>query len=175
MARFRLSRLTLLSRIILFVIAFGAVLLLELGIGHFPFTVFPLFFGGSHYGAFFVSLRREEMLFYYALSLEIGTGVRYLLLSLEQQEARSALKEKNQILDYSASHDSLTGLYNRPGLLSHVYAFIRQSGENAHFAAVMADLDHLKQINDTFGHNSSTVVSTSTAELSFMVVDFFRF
>ena len=35
MARFRFSRLTLLSRIILFVIAFGAMLLLELGIGHY--------------------------------------------------------------------------------------------------------------------------------------------
>ena len=35
MARFRLSRLTLFSRIILFVIAFGAVMLLELGIGHY--------------------------------------------------------------------------------------------------------------------------------------------
>lgn len=35
MARFRLSRLTMLSRIILFVISFGAVLLLELGVGHY--------------------------------------------------------------------------------------------------------------------------------------------
>ena len=133
--------------------------------GDAPLTVFPLFFGHTHYGVFIVSLRQEEMLFCYALSLEIGTGLRYLFLSLEQQENRAALEEKNQILDYSASHDSLTGLYNRPGLLSQVYPFLRRHGAESRFVSVMADLDHLKQINDTFGHNMGDVAIRAAADV----------
>lgn len=133
--------------------------------GNAPMTVFPLFFGRTHYGAFFVSLRQEEMLFCYALSLEIGTGLRYLVLSLEQQEDRAALEEKNQILDYSASHDSLTGLYNRAGLMEKIYAFIHTHGKESRFVAVMADLDHLKQINDTFGHSMGDAALRAAANI----------
>ena len=133
--------------------------------GEDPLTVFPLFFGQIHYGAIVTSLKKDDILFCYALSLEIGTGLRYLFLSLEQQENRISLMEKNQILDYSASHDSLTGLYNRPGVLSKIYTLVHaQKGESS-FVAVMADLDHLKQINDTFGHDMGDVAIKAAADL----------
>ena len=115
---------------------------------------FPLFFGSTHYGVFMVELEQEDMLFYYTLSLEIGTAMRYLVLALAQQRDRDSLDEKNQILKFSASHDNLTGLYNRAGLINQIFDLLREYGPGTSCALVMADLDHLKQINDTFGHSS---------------------
>ena len=115
---------------------------------------FPLFFGSIHYGAFMVALEREDMPFYYTLSLEIGTAMRYLALSLARQEDRDALEEKNQILKFSASHDILTGLYNRAGLMNQIFDLLHEHGSGTPCALVVADLDHLKQINDTFGHSA---------------------
>lgn len=126
---------------------------------------FPLFYGDVHYGALFVELDRDEMMFYYTLSLEIGTGIRYLIMELEQQETHRALEEQNQILDFSASHDVLTGYYNRAGIMKKAFTFIRESGDTDSFMAVMADLDHLKQINDTFGHDEGDAAIRAAADM----------
>ena len=121
---------------------------------HLLTAFFPLFFGSTHYGVFMVELEREDMLFYYTLSLEIGTAMRYLVLALAQQRDRDALDEKNQILKFSASHDNLTGLYNRTGLINQAFELLRIYGPGTPCVLIMADLDHLKQINDTFGHSA---------------------
>ena len=55
------------------------------------------------------------------------------------------------MLQYTSTHDALTGLRNRFGILDEVPAYIKATkGEK--LIALMADLDHLKEINDTFGH-----------------------
>lgn len=128
-------------------------------------AVFPLFYGSDHYGVFVVRLTLDDMLGFYTVSLQIGTGLKYLFMALDEQEARAALEEKNQILDFSASHDNLTGLYNRVGVANHVYDFIRAKGQRGRYVAVMADLDHLKQINDTFGHSMGDHAIKKAAEI----------
>ena len=130
-----------------------------------PAAVFPLFYGNIHYGVFIAQFPEKERLFYYALSLELGTGLRYLYMALEEQEIRAALEEKNHILDFSASHDALTGLYNRAGVLNEIYAYIHANDPAARYVAVMADLDHLKEINDTFGHSGGDEAIRIAAEL----------
>ena len=94
------------------------------------------------------------MLFYYTISLEIGSGLRYLYLALDQKKTLRTLREKNQILDYTASHDTLTGYLNRAGVMTEAFSYMRKYKIGERFVAVMGDLDHLKQINDTFGHDS---------------------
>lgn len=138
--------------------------------GSRPTAIFPLFYGPVHYGVMAVSLTHESMLLHYALSLEIGTGLRYLFMALDQQEARRDLEEKNKILDYSASHDALTGLYNRVGAMNQIYTFVHTHGKDARFVAVMADLDHLKQINDTFGHDAGDVAIQSATRMLHMTL-----
>ena len=130
-----------------------------------PTAIFPLFYGNVHYGVLAVSLTHESMLFHYALSLEIGTGLRYLYVALDQQDARKAIEEQNRILDYSATHDALTGLFNRVGVMKEIYAFVNRSGKDSTFVAVMADLDHLKQINDSFGHDAGDTAIKAAAKL----------
>lgn len=136
----------------------------EIGQGHAA-TVFPLFYGNQHYGVFIAAFPERERLFYYTLSLELGTGLRYLYMALAEHEARAALEEKNHILDFSASHDALTGLYNRVGVMNEVYSSVRAGGKKGRYVAVMADLDHLKEINDTFGHSGGDAAIRRAAEL----------
>ncbi len=117
-------------------------------------ATFLLFYGEYQYGIFCVELSPEQMLFYYTISLEIGSGLRYLYLALDQKKTLRTLREKNQILDYTASHDPLTGYLNRAGVMTEAFSYMRNYKTGEKFIAVMGDLDHLKQINDTFGHDS---------------------
>ena len=56
------------------------------------------------------------------------------------------------IQNHTMNTDYLTGVYNRKRLESYLRAKIKLSSENATFSAIMLDLDGLKSINDTFGH-----------------------
>lgn len=51
-------------------------------------------------------------------------------------------------LNYKASHDELTGVYNRAG-----YEIIKNSVETATTAMMIIDADKFKAINDTYGHD----------------------
>ncbi len=64
-------------------------------------------------------------------------------------------KRVENLLAFQATTDALTRCYNRLAILDH----LQQSLENCHaeqtdthFAVVMIDLDHFKQINDRWGH-----------------------
>ena len=128
---------------------------------------FLLFHGKTQYGVLSVEISLNDVMFYETLSLEIGSALYFLYLALEQQEMSRALEEKNQILDYSASHDELTGILNRAGVLSSIIDFMHEHDKNnsREFAIVMADLDHLKQINDGFGHPEGDYAICAAAEI----------
>jgi diguanylate cyclase (GGDEF)-like protein len=54
-----------------------------------------------------------------------------------------------------AHRDSLTGLPNRRALLARVAAMLEPEGQSDHqVVAMFLDVDHLKRINDTYGHAS---------------------
>ncbi|WP_415033412.1 EAL domain-containing protein [Azonexus sp.] len=65
----------------------------------------------------------------------------------------SGLKASEAKLEHMAHHDALTGLGNR--LLLHIrleHALSRAQREGKGLALLMLDLDHFKDINDSFGH-----------------------
>ncbi len=123
--------------------------------GSVHMTDFILFHGRDQYGIWSAEIDIDDAVFYEMLSLEIGSALYFLRISLEEQKLRRDLEVKNEILDYTARHDQLTGELNRTGVMSRIVEFIsekRSKGECC-FLVIMADLDHLKQINDNFGHN----------------------
>ena len=64
-------------------------------------------------------------------------------------------KENIDIITNNSRRDFLTGLYNRRYFhedMSKYMEQITQTGEQ--FAVAMIDIDHFKNINDTYGHNS---------------------
>ena len=117
------------------------------------FTDFVLYFQELEYGVLIADIEPAQLLHFYSLSLEIGSGLRYLQLYSDREAVNRALEEKNQILNYVASHDDLTNLYNRAGIMNELMRYVRSFPKQEDFLLVMADLDHLKQINDTFGHS----------------------
>lgn len=76
----------------------------------------------------------------------MGAGFGFVLASFE----RAAIQ-----MERLASHDGLTGCVNRSStddLLAHLLERGRREGSPVSFA--MLDLDHFKQINDQYGHQS---------------------
>ena len=62
-----------------------------------------------------------------------------------------------------ARTDELTGLYNRAGLVSARESLTAEKARPV--TVIMADLDHLKQINDTFGHQEGDRALRAVADI----------
>ena len=62
-------------------------------------------------------------------------------------------------LNFKASHDELTGAYNRAG-----YEIIKNSVEMATTALMIIDADKFKEINDTYGHDVGDKVLKRVAD-----------
>jgi diguanylate cyclase (GGDEF)-like protein len=66
----------------------------------------------------------------------------------------------------AASHDPLTGLLNRRGFQEHAdREMARARRYDVSLAIVVADLDHFKALNDTFGHHSGDAALVAFAAL----------
>ena len=78
------------------------------------------------------------------------------------RQAQKKLAKANTRLSHLADHDSLTGLYNRRAserILSTVLVDARESGETV--SVILADIDHFKKYNDSFGHPAGDEFSST--------------
>ena len=78
-------------------------------------------------------------------------------------------KEANEKLSHEASHDALTGLFNRGA-----YDMLMESVDTKHMALILIDVDYFKSVNDTYGHAVGDRVLKRVADLmksSFRSVD----
>jgi diguanylate cyclase (GGDEF)-like protein len=94
-------------------------------------------------------------------SHELLARMRVGLRILTLQNSLFAAQER---LRFQATHDYLTGLWNRGALLE----LIRGALERAHrsqatVALLMMDIDHFKQVNDDFGHRIGDAVLNQVA------------
>lgn len=80
------------------------------------------------------------------LKARIRVGLRLLELEDNLVQAREAMR-------FKATHDPLTGLWNRGAILEALDKEVwRARRERSSLGILIADLDHFKSVNDTHGH-----------------------
>jgi len=80
------------------------------------------------------------------LRARLHTGCR--ILSLEEE----LVKARDEML-YKATHDALTGIWNRASILSQLKGTLERSvRDKSSVSVLLCDVDHFKQVNDNHGH-----------------------
>jgi diguanylate cyclase (GGDEF)-like protein len=86
-----------------------------------------------------------------------GTAI---LVSFSDITAEQVARER---LTHRATHDALTGLPNRAAVLNQISDSLRAQGDQRLGAVLFIDLDNLKAINDSLGHDSGDELLQSVA------------
>lgn len=120
--------------------------------------IFCLFSGEIQYGILAAEIDPSNIILFYLVSRQIGNMLRLFQLSKEQRTMQRKLEqlvqeiqEKNEVLNFISESDPLTGCMNRRGFMETAVKFNREH-EGTEALLLFADLDHLKEVNDVFGH-----------------------
>ncbi|HVZ71396.1 MAG TPA: diguanylate cyclase [Polyangia bacterium] len=100
----------------------------------------------------------------------LGKPLDYSELELRLRNARrildleSRLRASRDAFEYQATHDALTGAFNRNAVLGTLRDELsRHQRGMAAPAVILADLDHFKSVNDRFGHGAGDTVLREAA------------
>lgn len=100
------------------------------------------------------------------LNARIYASLRTKALQDELKSKNTQLEELLARVEYMAITDVLTGLYNRRRLhLVLAKEFERSKRYASPFAMILMDLDHFKNINDTYGHLAGDMVLQDVAKI----------
>lgn len=135
------------------------------------FMVYLLFSGERQYGLLVCDVPVKDLSFYYVVSLQIGLAMHnYELNKIEalhrQQmfQDMERIREKNRELDMKSAYDQLTGLLNLRGFTERAKKLCEE-GRSRKVHLLYGDLDHLKEINDTWGHAEGNFAIKACADI----------
>ncbi|MBR6451212.1 MAG: GGDEF domain-containing protein [Lachnospiraceae bacterium] len=124
----------------------------------FHLTLLPIYSDRIQYGLLAAEALPQDVKSLFNVSVQLGTALKYNELSRKQREAQNALEllvreveDKNSMLRFISEFDSLTSCLNRRGFIERAVN-LKNENPGAQCVAIFADLDHLKEINDKFGH-----------------------
>lgn len=121
------------------------------------YILVPLVSKDVHFGSLVVFSSREKI---------SGNEINFLGLFAKQIELAITIADLFQAVKEQAVTDSMTGLFNRRYFEEFIKKeAIRAERQNQHFTVIGLDLDHLKQINDVYGHNYGDIAIKAIAEV----------
>ena len=119
--------------------------------------VVPLIAQKKEFGWFCVFSAREEL---------AGAEMDFLGLFAKQIEMAITIADLFQAVREQAVTDSLTGLYNRRYFEEALEKEVqRAKRQKQPFSIIGIDLDYLKKINDTYGHNFGDIAIKTIADV----------
>lgn len=110
-------------------------------------------------------LSRKEKMIIRTLNIFYAAVILYgftMMFYLEMTRLLEKLRQSTEKLQYTATHDALTGLTNRRSFWDYFDAL---SHDCKHYNIAMGDLDSFKKINDTYGHGCGDLVLRSVADI----------
>ncbi len=121
------------------------------------YIMVPLMSKQTHFGSLLVFSSRESI---------SGSELNFLSLFAKQIELAITIADLFEAVKAQAVTDGMTGLYNRRYFEEFIKKeAIRSNRQNQKFTVIGLDLDHLKQINDTYGHNYGDIAIKAIAEV----------
>ncbi len=126
-----------------------------------------LFYGEKHYGYFLYSPGDRELPFYNLYTKIVSNTLVNSYEYTKQYENNIDLKMQNLQLENTARTDEMTGVLNRRGFImqaQHQIDYAIETGSTG--VVIYGDMNHLKYINDKFGHEAGdNAIKTEAAIL----------
>lgn len=108
----------------------------------------------------------QKILIFYTLIIIVFTIVMYFKIKNEIELANFRIKNKQRKLEFNANYDELTGIYNRRAGLRLLETYIKDSIVNKKpISIAYLDIDNLKKVNDSLGHDIGDNLISKTVEL----------
>lgn len=137
----------------------------ELGRQH-TFLASVLFTGETQYGLALIEPRNSEFLDELELvSYQLSSAVRTLDILRRQDQLLSEVYSRNLALEELSQVDALTGCANRRGFFLAADDMLNDPKYRGQpFLICYADMDNLKQVNDSYGHQEGDDAIRQVAE-----------
>lgn len=112
----------------------------------------------------FIAVGPRDPLFLTFFGSEVTTlATMVLLIAVSFSMAALSSEQVTKDLSARANRDGLTGLLNRQGFLDLATDELRRRNGEGTVTLILADLDHFKAINDTYGHSAGDSILQSFA------------
>jgi diguanylate cyclase (GGDEF)-like protein len=137
----------------------------------YSYCIYDIFMGDKQYGLLAAEIGLDDIMLFNQACMQISNALDFRNMYQKQrklkrklEKAISEVEAKNKVLSFISEYDQLTGCLNRRGFLEQTLTLMSEhSGEKA--VMILSDLDHLKQINDTFGHSAGDFAIRSSSEI----------
>lgn len=108
----------------------------------------------------------QKILIFYTLIIIAFTIIMYFKIKNELEIANFKIKNKQTKLEFNANYDELTGIYNRREGLKLLENNMKNSIVNKEpLSIAYLDIDNLKNVNDSLGHDIGDNLISKTVEL----------
>lgn len=130
------------------------------------YYVLPVFLQSDNYGYLFCRFPTNNYPVYTIfLKIIVNSFVHSYVFSKKEEE-KAILAEKNQNLNFESKTDELTKLFNRRGFYEYGQQLLDVSVAAGQSGSVFfCDLDGLKTINDTYGHEIGDLAIKTEAKV----------